>query len=303
MRILLAKGSQGQKVKELQMKLNKVLGTALATDGDFGTATDQSVRQFQAEYGLKVDGIVGNYTWAAIDLESSKNGTDLINFAKNRFVVFVDAGHGGINMDGIYTTSGKRAFHADLDLHKNGHYFEGYENRIVAEMFIEKCTNAGIQTIRTYHPYKDTSLLDRANLVTSYLYRGYYGYLHSFHSNAISSTNSPEKLENTIGFSVYTTTGQTLSDEIADAHFKHVRNAIPDWEYRTQKDDGDMDYEANFYILRNTELEYFKKFGAILEEFGFHTSAKDCKFILEHREKRAEAALATAIWTKCKLEY
>ena len=98
MRILLAKGSQGTKVKELQMKLNKILGTALATDGDFGIATDQAIRQFQAEYGLKVDGIVGNYTWAAIDLESSKNGTDLINFAKNRFVVFVDAGHGGINM-------------------------------------------------------------------------------------------------------------------------------------------------------------------------------------------------------------
>tara|TARA_B100000963_G_scaffold110861_1_gene96478 strand:+ start:1782 stop:2693 length:912 start_codon:yes stop_codon:yes gene_type:complete len=302
MRILLAKGSKGSKVKELQIKLNKVLGLALVHDGDFGNATDKAVRQFQAQYGLKVDGIVGNYTWAAIDLESSKNGTSLMNFHKNRFVVFVDAGHGGINMDQIYTTAGKRAFHPDLDLHKNGHYYEGYENRIVAEMFIEKCTNAGIQTIRTYHPYEDTTLLDRSNLITSYLYRGYYGYLHSFHSNAISSTNSPEKLENTTGFSVYTTTDQNMSDRIAENHFIHMKNALPNWNYRTQKEDGDMDYESNFYILRNTDLEYFTNFGAILEEFGFHTSAKDCQFIVTHRDERTDAALATAIWTKMQME-
>lgn len=303
MRILLSKGSRGTQVKELQIKLNKILGDTVSVDGIFGYGTSQAVKQFQADYGLKVDGIVGNYTWVAIDLESNKESNNLMTFAKSRFVVFVDAGHGGIDMNGIYATAGKRAFHPEYELHQKGHYFEGYENRIVAEMFIEKCTEAGIQTVRTYHPYKDTPLLERASLVTDYLHRGYYGYMHSFHSNAISSSNSKDKLENTKGFSVYTTTGQNYSDKIADVHFKHMKNALPDWKFRTQDKDGDADYESNFYILRHTDLEHFTKFGAILEEFGFHTSGQDCDFIVNHRKERVQAALATAIWTKIKMQY
>ena len=103
----------------------------------------------------------------------------------------------------------------------------------------------------------------------------------------------------TIGFCVYTTTGQNLSDKIADAHMENVKREIGDWKYRYQdRDDMDSDYEANFYILRNTDLIFYPKFGAILEEFGFHTSAVDCKFIIEHRQQRTNAALFTALWTK-----
>jgi peptidoglycan hydrolase-like protein with peptidoglycan-binding domain len=298
MNILLAKGSTGHQVKELQRKLNKILGTFAAVDGDFGMNTEKVVRQFQKKYNLKDDGIVGNYTWKNIDIQYNSKVSNLSTFGVERFVVFVDAGHGGCTTTGIYTTNGKQAFHADKKLHQSGHYYEGYENRIAAEMFIHECTAAGIQTIRTYHPYKDTPLKDRCDIVKDWLDRGYYGYLHSFHSNAISSTNSPAKMLATRGFSVYTTTGQNMSDQIAEQHMQNVQLKVGDWKYRYQKTDGDSDYEANFYILRNTDLEYYAKFGAILEEFGFHTSAVDCEFILEHRQHRAEAALMTALWTK-----
>ena len=296
--MLLSKGSSGHKVKELQKKLNKILGTDAAVDGDFGPGTDKLVKQFQKKYDLKIDGIVGNYTWKNIELQYNNKESNLITFGKERYVVFVDAGHGGTDNSGRYTTSGKRAFHAGLKLHQSGNYYEGYENRIVAEMFIEECTNMGIQTVRTYHAYKDTSLKERCDIVKSWLDRGYYGYLHSFHSNAIRSTNSPAKMLATRGFSVYTTTGQNLSDKIAEEHMKNVQKKVGDWKYRYQKSDGDSDYEANFYILRNTDLVYYAKFGAILEEFGFHTSAVDCQFIIEHRQQRAEAALKTALWTE-----
>jgi hypothetical protein len=79
---------------------------------------------------------------------------------------------------------------------------------------------------------------------------------------------------------------------------QNVQLKIGDWKYRYQKSDGDSDYEANFYILRNTDLIYYAKFGAILEEFGFHTSAVDCEFIVNHRKPRTAAALMTALWTK-----
>jgi len=296
--MLLTKGSTGHQVKELQRKLNMILGTFAAVDGDFGMNTDKIVRQFQKKYNLKVDGIVGNHTIKNIEVQYNSKHSNLMTFGKTRFVVFVDAGHGGCNSAGTYTTKGKRAFHADKKLHQAGNYYEGYENRIVAEMFIDECTAAGIQTVRTYHPYKDTPLKERCDIVRDWLDRGYYGYLHSFHSNAIASTNSPAKMLSTRGFSVYTTTGQNQSDQIAEQHMQNVQLKVGDWKYRYQKTDGDSDYEANFYILRNTDLEFYAKFGAILEEFGFHTSAVDCEFIIEHRQHRAEAALMTAIWTK-----
>jgi murein L,D-transpeptidase YcbB/YkuD len=38
----------------------------LAVDGDFGDITDKAVRSYQTANGLKVDGIVGPHTWAAL---------------------------------------------------------------------------------------------------------------------------------------------------------------------------------------------------------------------------------------------
>ena len=62
----LKKGSKGDKVKELQTKLNKV-GYNLVVDGSFGSATEKAVKEFQKKYGLTVDGIVGPNTTKKLD--------------------------------------------------------------------------------------------------------------------------------------------------------------------------------------------------------------------------------------------
>jgi chitosanase len=56
---------QGEDVRAVQESL-KSFGFKLRTDGVFGLATDAAVRKFQKRRNLKVDGIVGQATLAAL---------------------------------------------------------------------------------------------------------------------------------------------------------------------------------------------------------------------------------------------
>lgn len=63
------KGNKNVYVKQVQEKLI-ALGYNLGicgADGDFGTATENAVKQFQRDHGLTADGVVGTKTYAALD--------------------------------------------------------------------------------------------------------------------------------------------------------------------------------------------------------------------------------------------
>ena len=55
-------GDENSSVKWLQGALNDALGTELAIDGQFGSATEDAVKAFQQQYGLSVDGVAGRST-------------------------------------------------------------------------------------------------------------------------------------------------------------------------------------------------------------------------------------------------
>jgi N-acetylmuramoyl-L-alanine amidase len=305
------KGATGNNVKNLQYKLSKLIGKPKIIDGEFGANTESAVKLFQFENGLAVDGYAGIKTLALIDKVYNKTYSKmkhLLHFGKKRFVVFVDAGHGGIDDNGKYVTPGKRAYHKNSELHSKGHYYEGLENRIVAEQFIEECANNGIMCIRVYHPTKDTRISERTKIIRDYLNRGYYGFMLSFHSNAISTRNKAKKvIDSTVGYMVFTTPGLSFSDEIASVHWHNVQKEIGSdkWNFRKQEaKDLDPDFEANFQILRETDKEEFYWFGAILDEWGFHTSETDCNFIVSQasRASRVKASFKTALWVKNNLE-
>jgi peptidoglycan hydrolase-like protein with peptidoglycan-binding domain len=67
---LTKRGAEGELVKLLQEHLNwyeGVIGGPIDVDGDFGSATETAVKEFQAFWGsLDVDGIVGRLTWTAL---------------------------------------------------------------------------------------------------------------------------------------------------------------------------------------------------------------------------------------------
>ncbi|MFD7731889.1 peptidoglycan-binding protein [Kitasatospora phosalacinea] len=76
---LLATGSAGTSVSDLQRQLNSELGTAyqLETDGKFGPLTRSAVVWFQTCTGLEMDGVVGPKTRAALDANAGQRVDDI----------------------------------------------------------------------------------------------------------------------------------------------------------------------------------------------------------------------------------
>lgn len=68
----LRKGDDGPFVKRLQQRLI-AHQYPLSADGDFGTQTDRQVRRFQSFENLKIDGVVGALTWAALEDKPEEN--------------------------------------------------------------------------------------------------------------------------------------------------------------------------------------------------------------------------------------
>ena len=84
--MLLKIGSKGNEVKELQEFLK------IGADGIFGKGTELSVKEFQKNNGLTVDGIVGPATWNAMglvdtDLSKSKGTPEAAkgNYSKTKY--------------------------------------------------------------------------------------------------------------------------------------------------------------------------------------------------------------------------
>lgn len=68
----LSTGSQNDKVRILQIRLNRIsdnypaIPKIAATDGIFSNDTEAAVKSFQEIFGLTADGIVGNATWYSV---------------------------------------------------------------------------------------------------------------------------------------------------------------------------------------------------------------------------------------------
>ena len=64
---VLRKGDRGPEVRTLQKKLTAAGHPLKPIDDQFGPNTDKAVRNFQREKSLKVDGVVGDGTWKALE--------------------------------------------------------------------------------------------------------------------------------------------------------------------------------------------------------------------------------------------
>jgi hypothetical protein len=113
------RGDNGPNVYAVQHLLT-ARGKPTAADGDFGPATEASVRSFQTDHGLGVDGIVGNETWPVliVSVQRGSNG-EAVKGAQRLLNKF---GY-GLAVDGDFgpaTDSATHAFQAGHGLSQDG---------------------------------------------------------------------------------------------------------------------------------------------------------------------------------------
>lgn len=78
-------GDQGSDVAEIQGQLAS-LGYDVAADGDFGPATAEAVKSFQASQGLDSDGLVGPSTYSALLGKSMPEVSRGSNYVSRRVI-------------------------------------------------------------------------------------------------------------------------------------------------------------------------------------------------------------------------
>lgn len=205
---------------------------------------------------------------------------------KTDFCVFLDAGHGGLDKAGKYVTAPSKQFKHDKgEFHGDGWFYEGVFNRILTNRVAAKLTNLSVPNIIVSHEYLDISLHYRVDLANWYHKNYKKGLFISNHANASSSGRAR-------GFEVYTTRGKTKSDEVATLHYKNVQDLLGDRiKYRPERSDGDVDREANFFVIKNTAMP------AILVEHLFFDNFDDASLLVDDEiiERFAEAQVRTVI--------
>jgi N-acetylmuramoyl-L-alanine amidase len=181
---------------------------------------------------------------------------------ESNYLWILDAGHGGMK-DGIYTTAPKKmfTFPGEYTIH------EGVINRIITGIVRNHLEARKIDYALVADSIEDTPLEYRVRQADSIYAKDKRAVYLSIHSNAGGGS----------GFEVFTSTGQTKSDKIANIFCETYQRFFPDFHFRADKADGDADKEADFYVLRKTDCP------AVLVENLFFDNKRDADFLMSEK--------------------
>jgi N-acetylmuramoyl-L-alanine amidase len=180
-----------------------------------------------------------------------------------KLLVILDAGHGGM-IDGVYTT-------APSKMHKfpNGEIaYEGVINRNVKNQLISLLLKEGIAFTDVTKGDIDYTLgfrVSQANKIYNQFKETHECLYLSIHSNAGGGT----------GFEVWTYIGQTKSDKYAEIWSEEIKKSFPEYPFRADTADGDLDKESKFYVLKETHMP------AVLGELLFFDNWKDYRTLCD----------------------
>lgn len=172
--------------------------------------------------------------------------------------VVLDAGHGGIDPStGKYTTAPSKMY----AFNSREIAYEGVFNMQIAKLCAKYLTQLGVDVhwTRPMDSHVDMSLQERVSIANNIP----NSLMWSIHNNAGGGT----------GAEVFTTRGFTMSDVIAQFVASNLKFGVPNVKLRTDLKDGDLDKEADFYVLRKT------KGSAILTESHFFDNWNDYRLL------------------------
>ena len=186
-------------------------------------------------------------------------------------IVIIDAGHGGLDSAGRYTTNpkiGKFFDHKNKDLSfhgiaQNSIFYEGLFNRIVARKLAYCLAQLGIRTLKCYDDVFDLSLTSRTNVCNSY-HRQFDNntIVLSLHANAGGGKGSE----------IFTSLGETKSDILADFVAKSIAPTLSRFDRPFRRGSAtSADKDRALAMVTNTIAP------AILCEFDFFDTLEGAK--------------------------
>jgi len=195
-----------------------------------------------------------------------------------RITWLLDAGHGGMIPDGEgglkYATAPAKMY-----THPEGlTIYEGVFNRQVIQLVKDIMKSREMLYKDVVNSEFDITLSERVDNANDF-YAGNKrcGYF-SMHGNA-SGVNAR-------GIEIFTSMGETMSDNYSSIIMSHIKGMFPDEKYRFDYSDGDVDKESNFYVLRKTNMP------AVLLEMWFFDNYNDA---LKMNNPEMRLKVATAI--------
>ncbi len=175
--------------------------------------------------------------------------------------ILIDHGHGGL-VDGKYVTPGKRATHEKKTL------YEGVLNRAQAHLLNYMLSLEGIPSEIVAPENEDISLRGRVMRVNKIVSKKPENYLLiSIHSNAFDKSKKPR------GWEIWTSVGETASDQYAILFYDHFVNTFP--EVPIRKSISGIDKDGKFRIVTSTRCP------ALLTEDLFMTNPDDFKILTD----------------------
>ena len=178
--------------------------------------------------------------------------------------ILIDNGHG-------HNTPGKRS--------PDGKFREYAYNREISKRTVADLIDRGYDAELLIPEDNDISLEERVRRVNNICLASDPScvILVSVHVNAAGNGS---KWTNATGWSVYTCKGQTSSDKLAECLCEAAIKNFPGKRIRTDKSDGDPDWEENFYILCKTLCP------AVLTENFFMDNHTDLEYLQSKAGKR-----------------
>ena len=202
-----------------------------------------------------------------------------------KLIIYLDAGHGGVDATGKYTTApGKMYNHASGEFHDGTMFYEGVSNRVFAGLVTAALEARNIAVVPCFDAVADTSLTRRVTIANRHFKRAYrkdknlVGLFISLHSDAHNGKAR--------GFTCFSAENARTSALIAATITDALKAALVPVFGVTARSPK----QKNFSVLRNTIMP------AVLVENLFFDNLQDATLLMREDYQKASAdALADSV--------